>query len=549
MNINSFLAVLSIVFVLDGSLVAQLPSDFEKFADKQTCFVFQLDLASEGWSGILDDSLLNRQTGDDTIDVGQHVLLKTWQTRIREGLLKLKSKGVKKIVVYGKIGAIQPNQNLTVAIEVADEVDAKRVGQELELGSDVLGSNIVMSRWAESIVSPPSWRYTLSSMELEDWRRALKPTRANPIRLTVHLTEDQARVLLPGTPFEGLHSLDLGLDTKRERIDLTVTSRGKVDDARRLSKRVLDEVENWCRWQDRRTNLPLTTGWLSQFRTRLKVDHAKKDVISYRGSREEFIGFAASVHEMVSSYLLNREMGKRVVDLRRVNKALLEFRKEGDWRVLADGVATGTPPYSWRVGVLPWLNETAYYLDRKLAWDNEANRRATQWAPSLYPFDNQYRNQRLTQMNVVLDSAWVKSSKLTDGLVCGTVVNSKDLTPQVWTRPIDVSVGELLTKVKSTKGRGTWVGLSNGKIAFIPKHEIELLSRLFKKGVSANELSMLPDPNDQLIQLIPSWKLKFETRGRFKFKNGRDYSLDRSTIREMRFHYGCDNRFLKKQKS
>ena len=496
--------ILAILLLTTHFVRAQdLPYQFKALADKQTCFVFQMDLQSDEWMPLFEPRIAETQPDRNTplVNVGQLSILNQWKSEQKQWFLKLKNAGVERILVLGQLGELNKN-NVTIAFECSTAQQAKSVGQITGYRENQMGRIIVASGFSDSIVEQAKWRTTFSETELDAWKKVLKPTEGYALRATLHFTTDQSRVLLKDTVFASFRSLSVGLNPGSRRSTFRFVAGGP--------KMLWDLVGQFPKQLSKK--LPVTHRALHPLSLQINVQSRKADQLSsgerieFQSSNddENFDRYLQAMDEIVGAYLLHRHVGRPVEKLRTVNDALIDFRKTKEWERGENGVSVGKPAYSWRVGILPLLNESAYYLDTKIPWDDDRNQRATQWSPAVYPFNNRASDQPRTQMQLVLGAAWSRKLALEDELVYGLVVNSSLVEPCVWTEPRDVSVEHLLEKMTNSNVPGTWVGLNNGEIAFIPGQDIDLLRRLFETGVAPIELHRLPARDAQ--QLIPAPK-------------------------------------------
>lgn len=167
------------------------------------------------------------------------------------------------------------------------------------------------------------------------------------------------------------------------------------------------------------------------------------------------------------------------------------------------------PPHSWRVALLPWMNEQSlfekYDLDR--AWDNGTNPAMLTMRPSAYACPEVTDPARTSyQAAVGLRTAWpydtgIRIQDMTDG-TSNTVMLLDIHDPEVeWTRPSDRTLNQALDAVVAgqrhspdTTARGIQMLLADGSVRYVSSNIDSLTLRgimtpSYGSGLPPNRMS------------------------------------------------------------
>jgi hypothetical protein len=150
--------------------------------------------------------------------------------------------------------------------------------------------------------------------------------------------------------------------------------------------------------------------------------------------------------------------------------------------------AAGKPMHSWRVLVLPYLDQENLYAEYDFAepWDGPHNRRLWDKMPLVYRCPAEPRTQRSITSYFLLTGKGTlfegdKSPPLLEPGVCGKmmlIVETAD-SGTIWTQPQDMAVEQMSPflndsarpSIRSKHARGACVGLGDGSVRFITERD------------------------------------------------------------------------------
>ncbi len=168
-------------------------------------------------------------------------------------------------------------------------------------------------------------------------------------------------------------------------------------------------------------------------------------------------GFAAM---MVVCFGTSMNLEDRVDDSRRRNclfnmrqlmLSMLNYETEfGHLPAGQFGVAEGTPPHSWRVAILPYIDQQSLYdqYDFDQPWDSPANRKLIGQMPDAFRCPCLDCADGLTSYKLVagpgtlFDGQAASLSRVTDGPGSTIAIVEDHLDPVEWTRPSDLKIDE-----------------------------------------------------------------------------------------------------------
>ncbi|MGV3484713.1 MAG: DUF1559 domain-containing protein [Planctomycetaceae bacterium] len=139
--------------------------------------------------------------------------------------------------------------------------------------------------------------------------------------------------------------------------------------------------------------------------------------------------------------------------------------------------ANGNPLHSWRVLLLPYLEERPLYdrFDLTQPWDSPANRALAQPMPEVYqsPLYGQPGSDQTHYLTVrdprsaFPDSSGVRFDDLTDGIANTLVVAELANKTVIWTQPDDAQPADLYTAINAPESTGVVVVLADGSVSVL----------------------------------------------------------------------------------
>jgi len=138
--------------------------------------------------------------------------------------------------------------------------------------------------------------------------------------------------------------------------------------------------------------------------------------------------------------------------------------------------ANGKPLLSWRVAILPFLNQVGLHSQFKLdePWDSPNNIKLLAQMPNAFgcPGDGEIgatstRYQGIVGQGTIFDGTkGTPLQSITDG-TSNTIIAVEAETPVEWTKPDDVALAEVLTALGSSHPGGTNILMADGAVRFL----------------------------------------------------------------------------------
>ena len=144
-------------------------------------------------------------------------------------------------------------------------------------------------------------------------------------------------------------------------------------------------------------------------------------------------------------------------NLQRIARALNAYAAEhGTYPTPVVTDAAGKPLYSWRVLLLPYLEEPSLYANFKLneAWDSAANAQLIAQCPNVYLSPGSGANS--SQANYVLitgagtlfpKTGPLKPAQISDGLDRTLLVVETDNLMNDWSKPFDIDISKMNSRI------------------------------------------------------------------------------------------------------
>lgn len=182
----------------------------------------------------------------------------------------------------------------------------------------------------------------------------------------------------------------------------------------------------------------------------------------------------------------------------------------------------GKPMHSWRVLILPYLEQTVFYNAYRFdePWDSPHNRTLAQYVPDVYlcPADQPLRPAWRTNYVAIMgdETAWPTSgvrgrSEITDGLDETILVVEVAGSGIHWMEPRDLHVLQMTTLINPAAGQGISsrhpgganILFADGTVRFLPDTiDVEAIAAL--RSVSGSEKFM----RDRKSSDTSDWKLQ-----------------------------------------
>jgi len=194
-----------------------------------------------------------------------------------------------------------------------------------------------------------------------------------------------------------------------------------------------------------------------------------------------------------------REAGRRAQcsnNLKQISLALIQYEaSERRFPPAASKGTKGGPVVSWRVAILPYLDQGSLYnqYDQSQPWDSPKNRELVKNMPRVFrcPSDAESAEGEtsyvmITGQNTIggtSGSPGTRASQVTDGLSHTILVVEVHGLKIPWTQPHDITLDELTQQLRSgghiVHAAGFNVGMADGAVHFLPaKIDAETLRRL-----------------------------------------------------------------------
>ena len=136
----------------------------------------------------------------------------------------------------------------------------------------------------------------------------------------------------------------------------------------------------------------------------------------------------------------------------------------------------GTPLLSWRVAILPYLEQESLYRQFKLdePWDSPTNKPLIARMPNVYlcPSDGPNVDGSTRYQVIVGPGSLFEGAKgsafqdITDG-TSNTLLATEAGTPVEWTKPEDVNIANIVGALQSKHPRGVNVLMADGSVKFL----------------------------------------------------------------------------------
>jgi prepilin-type processing-associated H-X9-DG protein len=166
-----------------------------------------------------------------------------------------------------------------------------------------------------------------------------------------------------------------------------------------------------------------------------------------------------------------------VNNLKQIGLALHNYHSTyGAFPPSASVDANGKPLLSWRVAILPFMEESGVYSQFKLdePWDSPNNIKLLSQMPKAFgcPADGAVGSTTTRYQGIVGPGAAFEGTKglpiasFTDG-TSNTVIAVEAETPVEWTKPDDVALAEVLTALGSSHPGGANILMTDGAVRFL----------------------------------------------------------------------------------
>jgi hypothetical protein len=181
----------------------------------------------------------------------------------------------------------------------------------------------------------------------------------------------------------------------------------------------------------------------------------------------------------------------------------------------------GKTPYSWRVALLPYLDEESLFKQYNFnePWDSAENRRVLEKMPAVFRHPDDTRPDHFTAYFVPVGSdtifppggAGTKVLEVTDG-TSNTLLTVEAKRPVPWTKPEDIDVPPAgdpsVPRLGGFWSPGFYAGFADGSVRFLsqaiaPSVLRAILSRNGGEVISADALNVAEPPPDHPRPPVP----------------------------------------------
>jgi type II secretory pathway pseudopilin PulG len=197
-------------------------------------------------------------------------------------------------------------------------------------------------------------------------------------------------------------------------------------------------------------------------------------------------------------------------NLQRIARALNAYASDhGTYPTPVVTDAAGKPLYSWRVLLLPYLDEQNLYANFKLneAWDSPANAALLAQCPDVYISPGSGRNNSLSNYVLITGPGTVfpktgplKPAQISDGLDRTLLVVETDNLVNDWSKPFDIDISKMNARIGATgpdtiggtHAEGAAAVFADGEPAWL---SIDLPSAIVDASITPNGNEAIPfDP-------------------------------------------------------
>lgn len=155
--------------------------------------------------------------------------------------------------------------------------------------------------------------------------------------------------------------------------------------------------------------------------------------------------------------------------------------------------ADGQPKLSWRVALLPYLDQNELYNEfhQDEPWDSPHNSTLIVRMPAVFETPGappvaagQTRIRGFAGKGAMFEGTQgIAFSDVTDGM-SNTLMIAVAAEPTPWTRPGELPfvAGQALSALDDSDGQGCWVGMGDGSLQRVPKERVRLLAALITRA-------------------------------------------------------------------
>ena len=378
-------------------------------------------------------------------------------------------------------------------------------------------SNSGRPNWAEQAAEQPPYLVLHDEEYLAMLQSLLERNESMPVRFAMRFSKAQIRALTeldPDTFISGenneagirnLNSITFGMDLESKIFQLSV----ETDDAismLAIGNGIATGMQKIANIDSLKKNLPEFSKWLAALPG---VSSVEQNRMTIELVSDRFDNAAAAIAAPVNQFLRQSRFSKSVSKLRKIVLAMHNYHDAYGTMPPAYSVdEEGKPLLSWRVLILPFLDQNSLYKEFNLKepWDSEANRLATSTIPAVYEdgLENKTRMQVVTGAET-FDTEGVNLLKVTDGTSNTVAIVETDSEHAViWSKPDDRSIDEmnLLQNLVEEGENGFWAAFCDASLHFMPA---DMGEKQFMNSLRANDGNIVerPSTNFDLLQYNP----------------------------------------------
>ena len=325
----------------------------------------------------------------------------------------------------------------------------------------------------------------MDAAEADNLKVALDQMKDMPVQLAMTLSADQRNALVAGDPSSWKNGVtgsvrnfrwfSAGLNIQEKEIRFRIKSANKAT-AEVFANGFKEFMNTFSGRMGFEKNQPDLANWIGNLN--LKTGN---DQLELRFSDKSFDAMVDHLSELTQLIIKRQAMRKASLTLEAVAKAMLKYEEEhGTFPPPYSTDADGKPLLSWRVLILPYLDQKYLYQSFRLdePWDSPHNIRYAGRVPRCFQVGEtkmvnkqfQTRLLALVSENSALREKTTTIGQVVDGTVntLSTVIASPQETV-VWSKPDDLSgtPESISQKLIESSPNGFWAASCDSSVHFV----------------------------------------------------------------------------------